>query len=155
MQDEFINKILINEKIIHKVINLYCDKESDKNDYYQEILLQSWKSYPNFRGDSKFSTWLYKISLNTVLTLKSKKTITTFDMSRVQDIPSTNENKLESVNQLRIMLNSLNDFDKNIISLYLDGYPLKKIAEMTGITLSNVKVKIHRIKKYLIENYNR
>tara|TARA_B100000809_G_C15052232_1_gene499347 strand:- start:739 stop:1209 length:471 start_codon:yes stop_codon:yes gene_type:complete len=153
MEDEFINKILINEKIIHKVINLYCDNSFDKKDYYQEILLQSWKSFPNFRSESKFSTWLYKISLNTVLSLKSKKTIPVADSSNIEDISSISENQLDSQDQLIVMLSSLNDIDRSIISLYLDGYQLKEISDMIGLSNANIKVKIHRIKKSLIAKY--
>ena len=153
MKDEFINKILINEKIIHKVINLYCDNTFDKKDYYQEILLQSWKSFPNFRSESKFSTWLYKISLNTVLSLKSKKIIPVSDSLNIEDISSISENQLDSKDQLKVMLSSLNDIDRSIISLYLDGYQLKEISDMIGLSNANIKVKIHRIKKSLVAKY--
>ena len=140
MKDEFINKILINEKIIHKVINLYCDNTFDKKDYYQEILLQSWKSFPNFRSESKFSTWLYKISLNTVLSLKSKKIIPVSDSLNIEDISSISENQLDSKDQLKVMLSSLNDIDRSIISLYLDGYQLKEISDMIGLSNANILI---------------
>lgn len=153
MKDEFLKLIQVNEKIIHKVINLYCDNKNDKNDYYQEILLQTWKSFPNFRGESKFSTWLYKISLNTVFSLKSKRKILANDLTEVEIPSAASENELDLKDQLKVMLSSLTDMEKTIISLYLDGYQLKEISNITGLSIANVKVKIHRIKKSLVAKY--
>jgi RNA polymerase sigma-70 factor, ECF subfamily len=71
-EDDFIIQIKANERIIHKVIGLYVFHEEDKKGLYQEILLQAWKSFANFKGISKFSTWLYKVSLHTVLSFKRR-----------------------------------------------------------------------------------
>ena len=71
-EDEFLKQIEENRGIIYKVINLYANDLEDKKDLYQEIVFQAWKSYPNFRSESKFSTWLYKVSLNVSMTYLSK-----------------------------------------------------------------------------------
>ena len=73
LQQEYMEHIQQNERIIHKVIGLYADDEEDRRDLYQEVLLQGWKTYKNFNGRSKFSTWLYKVALNTALTFDKKR----------------------------------------------------------------------------------
>src|SRR5687768_10641490 len=72
-QAEYINLVQVHAGIMHKVINLYVDNFEDRKDLYQEVLLQAWKSFQSFKGDSSFSTWLYKVSLNTVLTYKKRE----------------------------------------------------------------------------------
>ena len=153
MKEKFIDLIQENEGIIHKVINLYCDNSLDKKDFYQEILLQAWKSYPKFKSKSKFSTWLYKVSLNTILSLRSKNRISFVGSTDIVATCDDTQNRIDSSDKLRAMLISLNDLDKSIISLYLDGYKTSEISEIIGFSQSNIKVKIHRIKNSLIEKF--
>ena len=72
MEKEFLEIIRINQGIIHKVCNIYCDVEDDRNDLFQEIVVQLWKSFPSFRYESKFTTWMYRVALNTAITIFKK-----------------------------------------------------------------------------------
>ena len=72
MEKEFLQIITENQGIIHKVCSIYCDLEEDRRDLFQEIIVQLWKSYPSFRSESKFSTWMYRVALNTAITTFKK-----------------------------------------------------------------------------------
>jgi RNA polymerase sigma-70 factor (ECF subfamily) len=74
-EHEFVKKVTESQGIVHKVCGIYCDNEEDKKDLFQEILIQLWKSYPSFRGDSKFSSWMYRVGLNVAISnLRKSKT---------------------------------------------------------------------------------
>ena len=151
LNNEYVNLIQENEGIIHKVIGLYVDNKEDKKDLFQEILLQSWKSYTNFKGQSKFSTWLYKVALNTALTF-NKKEIQKVDFS--SDVQSTTgQDQKENHDMLYTLIKRLNEIDRMLITLHLDGYKNPEIAEISGMTTNNINVKIHRIKSKLIADF--
>lgn len=150
-QNEYIKLIQKHNGIIHKVIGLYVDNQEDRKDLHQEILLQAWKSYKNFKGQSVFSTWLYKVALNTVLTF-NKKHKKNEDLKKIDHIgtnPDTNDNS----EILYHIIKSFGEIDKMLITLHLDGYKNNEIAEITGMTQNNINVKIHRIKSKIIENF--
>jgi len=129
-EDTFITLIQENEGIVHKVIGLYADNETDRKDLHQEILLQSWKGFGRFRGEAKFSTWLYKISLNTALTFRKT-------MDRQSDIKEgMTESESEKTNQehhelLYSIVKKMDKVDRMLMSLHLDGYGNKEISEIT------------------------
>lgn len=148
--DNFINLILENERIIHKVIGLYIDDLEDKKDCYQEIMIQSWKAYTRFEGRSSFSTWLYKVCLNTVLTFRKRQPAVTSKLDEVLDLPSTAN--LEKSELLYLIIKKLNEVDRMIITLHLDGYKNLEIADITGIAVNNINVKLYRIKNNIIES---
>lgn len=148
-QTEFIKLIQKHNGIIQKVIGLYVHSQDDQKDLHQEVLLQAWKSYKNFKGQSAFSTWLYKVALNTVLTYsKKRKRIIDFDESG--HIEPTQIVK-EDYEILYEIIKSLGEVDRMLISLHLDGYKNNEIAEITGMTNNHINVKIHRIKGKIIE----
>ena len=146
---EFTNHIESNRGIIFKVIRLYINHEEDEKDLFQEILFQAWKSFPRFDGRSKFSTWLYRVSLNTVLTFKRRpeKVVTdkNFEMLPVEADKSYND----ETEALYSAIRELNDIDRMIVTLHLDGYENEEIAEISGLTKNNTAVKLHRIKELL------
>ncbi|CAN5382580.1 sigma-70 family RNA polymerase sigma factor [soil metagenome] len=146
---EFINQIESCRGIIFKVIRLYVNNEDDEKDLFQEILFQAWKSYPRFDGRSKFSTWLYRVSLNTVLTFKRRpdKVVTdkNFELLPVEADKSYNE----ETEALYTAIRELNEIDRMIVTLHLDGYENEEIAEISGLTKNNTAVKLHRIKETL------
>jgi len=153
IQNDYMELIQANEGIIHKVIGLYVDYEEDRKDLYQEILLQGWKSFQRFEGASKFSTWLYKVALNTVLNFhKKRKKKAEAELPVPQPTTATPQEDHELLYQI---IRSLNEVDRMLITLHLDGYKNKEIAEITGMTQNHVNVKIYRIKEQIIEKFNK
>lgn len=148
-EQEFTERIQKNEGIIHKLIQLYVDNEEDRKDMHQEILCQSWKSYSNFKGDSKFSTWLYKVALNTVLNFQKKRRL---QVEEISDYPVAHSNQ-EDHEVLFVIIKSLNEIDKMLITLHLDGYKNLEISEITGMTQNHINVKLFRIKNSIKEKF--
>lgn len=150
-EQEFIEQVQTHSGIIYKVINLYVDAAEDKRDLHQEILLQAWKSYANFRGTSTFATWLYKVSLNTVLTFnKKEKKHTTLVDNGTLSTESTSEKKEQS-EVLYQLVRQLHEVDRMIMTLHLEGYKNLEIAEITGLKVNHINVKLHRLKAQIIE----
>jgi RNA polymerase sigma-70 factor (ECF subfamily) len=143
-----------NQNIIHKVCRIYTSNQDAHNDLFQEIAIQLWKAYPKFRGESKLSTWMYRIGLNTAITLyrKSKRSIVTQDFDSVlYRIESTSYDDTEE-EQLKLMykaIHQLSDIDKALIFLYLEDVNYKEIAETMGISEVNARVRMNRIKTRL------
>lgn len=150
IQEEYMRLIQENERIIHKVIGLYVDFEEDKKDLYQEVLLQGWKSYKRFKAESAFSTWLYKVALNTVLNFHKKR-------KRKKEIDEAVELKLYEVKEdyelIYLIVRSFNEIDRMLITLHLDGYKNSEIAEISGMTPNHVNVKLYRLKAQIIEKF--
>lgn len=132
-------------------MGLYANDAEERKDLYQEILLQAWRSWSSFRGDSKFSTWLYRISLNTILTQKRKSSRIDYMESLEEVDRGTNDvsQKREEVERLRKAIRTLSETDRALISMHLDGYENAEIAEVLGITVNHVAVKLHRCKQQL------
>jgi RNA polymerase sigma-70 factor (ECF subfamily) len=154
IEHKFIVEFEQNQNIIHKVCRIYTSNQDAHNDLFQEIAIQLWKAYPKFRGESKLSTWMYRIGLNTAITLyrKSKRSIVTQDFDLVlYRIESTSYDDTEE-EQLKLMykaIQQLNDIDKALIFLYLEDVNYKEIAETMGITEVNARVRMNRIKTRL------
>lgn len=154
LEHKFIVEFEQNQNIVHKVCRIYTSNQDAHNDLFQEIAIQLWKAYPKFRGESKFSTWMYRIGLNTAITLyrKSKRSIVTQDFDTVlYKIESTSYDDTEE-EQLKLMykaIHQLTDIDKALIFLYLEEVNYKEIAETMGISEVNVRVRMNRIKTRL------
>ncbi len=150
-EHEFTALIDQNRGIIYKVIRLYVRHEEDERDLFQEILFQAWRSFPNFKGNSKFSTWLYRVALNTVLTFKRRPQLVVPHEDLSQLKTSTGDRQADEESEaLYVAIRQLNEIDRMIISLHLDGYANEEIAEISGLTKNNTAVKLHRIKESLI-----
>jgi len=147
-EKEFIKLIQAHSGIIYKIIYLYVDDSEDKYDLKQEIELQAWKSIGSFKGHSLFSTWLYRVALNTVLTFHRKKRIQT-DVLEDFDRPQETEEKSENSELLLTAIKMLSDVDKTIITLHLEDYNNEEIADIIGLSKNHVAVKLHRIKENL------
>ena len=148
----FMNLIQENAAIIHKVIHLYVDNEEDRKDVFQEIIYQSWKSYARFAGNSKFSTWLYKVSLNTVMTFKRRKDKTKeVQLPEKLDLKAEQKETNDQSTTLLLVIRQLGEIERMLITLHLDAYSNEEIAHISGMTKNNVAVKLHRIKSQLIE----
>jgi len=148
---QFLEQVRQNQGIIYKLVGLYANGTEEKKDLYQEVLLQAWKSWPAFRQEAKFSTWLYRICLNTIFTQQRKKHRVDYRES-LQDIaPAVPNNAAhnEDAARLRLAIRQLAETDRAIISMNLDGYDNAEIGEMLGISNNHVAVKLHRIKQQL------
>ena len=154
LEHKFISEFQENQNIIHKVCRIYTNNQEAHNDLFQEITIQLWKAYPKFRGESKLSTWMYRIGLNTAITLyrKSKRSIKTQDFDSVlHRIKSTDYDDTEE-EQLKLMykaIHQLSDIDKALIFLYLEDKNYKEISATIGISEVNARVKMNRIKTRL------
>jgi RNA polymerase sigma-70 factor (ECF subfamily) len=147
---QFTQLIEENRGIIFKVIRLYVHHAEDEKDLFQEILFQAWRSYPRFEARSKFSTWLYKVSLNTVLTFKRRPQVIDHheDMSLLNVAAKTVSDDSEA---LYIAIRQLSEIDRMIVTLHLDGYENEEIAQIAGLTKNHLGVKLHRAKEYLVK----
>ncbi len=138
--------------IIYKICNLYAAEE-DREDLKQEIVYQLWKSFPTFRGDSKFQSWMYRVALNTaMLGLRAQRIKYTRLTDQDETIPDeswTGFSPDEKVRQLYAHISKLKDLDKTIIFLYLEECSYEEIAEITGISTKNVSVRLVRIREKL------
>jgi RNA polymerase sigma-70 factor (ECF subfamily) len=152
--NEFLKLISVNKGIIYKICNIYANSREDKDDLKQEIILQLWKSYPNFKGKSKFSTWMYRVAFNTAITniRKSKRHPIIEAWSGSEPNFSEKENidyLQEDINSLYKAIAKLKDVEKAIIMLYLEEKSYKEIGEIIGISEKNVSVKLVRLKEKL------
>jgi len=150
---EFTERINKHQGIIFKISRMYCDDDECRKDLFQDILLQLWKSYSRFSEKSKFSTWMYRVGLNTAINQfrSSQKEFLSFNSELPSEIHVEEESseKEESIEILYKAIGKLNKAEKSLIILYLDNLQYKEIAEITGISISNVGVKINRIKAKL------
>ncbi|MEO5592941.1 MAG: RNA polymerase sigma factor [Chitinophagaceae bacterium] len=153
---DFIQSIEQNQKIIYKVCNLYMNNEQDKKDLFQEIILSAWKGFGNFKGDAKFSTWLYRVALNTAITFyrKEKRQVetATYEEYHFNGIAETRLKEDEQLNAMHRAIADLSNIDKGLVMLYLEDYNYQDIGDIMGISPNNVAVKMNRIKIKLKEN---
>ena len=154
LEKKFLEDFEKNQNIVHKICRIYTSNQDAHNDLFQEVVIQLWKNYSKFRGDSKFSTWMYRVALNTAISLyrKSTKRVKTQNIDdfayRIEstDYDDTEERQLKA---LYGALHHLNDIDKALIFLYLEDKPYKEISETLGITEVNARVKMNRAKEKL------
>jgi RNA polymerase sigma-70 factor (ECF subfamily) len=130
-------------------VHLYTSSQADKKDMYQEIVLQAWKTYPSFRGEAKFSTWLYRLSLNTIFTLTRNRDKVHYTDTASFDDQLSSTTDWDDKERLYKAIRTLPETERAIISLHLDGYDNQEISEMLGITPNLAAVKLHRSKKHL------
>lgn len=151
--DFYTNSILPYSAIIMKLCRAYTNTQDDFEDYYQEVCLQIWRSRENFRGDSDWSTWVYRVSLNVCLTLlkKQKKNsqLIAPNNPSPNDIADASASKDDSLCELYEAIRQLSEVDRAIIVLYLDDHSYQSIAHIIGTNSNNVGVRITRIKQKL------
>jgi RNA polymerase sigma factor (sigma-70 family) len=158
MDEKFIDLLNNHRGLIYKVCSLYCRDKDDREDLFQEIVLQIWKSFKSFRGESAISTWMYRIALNTAITHLRKEKRSVNDTTSLQgiEIPDLNESdeKEAQLTQLFTAIEKLDKLEKSIVLLYLDGKSYDEISEITGLSKSHVGVKLNRIKTKLSGTLN-
>jgi RNA polymerase sigma-70 factor (ECF subfamily) len=150
---EFLKLINAHRAVIYKVVNLYIDERQEREDLVQEILLQALKGFPRFRRESKFSTWLYRVSLNTVFSY-SRKNENRKKAEADLDVPAFENEKSDEAAELYYHIKQLDDVNKMVVSLYLEGFGNKEIADITGMSANTIGVRLHRIKETLTQKMN-
>lgn len=151
--DFYTSSIVPYSGIIIKICRAYTDSQEDFEDYYQEVCLQIWRSREQFRGESKWSTWIYRLALNICLTMIKKKNNNRQHVVSDYYAPEgTEENHAfsdESLNLLYDAIKKLSEIDRAVILLYLEERPYKEIGEIIGTSHNNIAVRITRIKERL------
>lgn len=154
-KDVFIKTIDEHKKIIYKIVNSYCPNREDRKDLEQEIVIQLWKSFDRYDDNFKYTTWMYRIALNVAISFyrKEKKWSSKNDFYNEESIfiieEENDEEKTEidyHLNLLQKFINNLNELNKALMLLYLEEKSYQEIAEILGITKTNVATKISRIK---------
>ena len=154
-ETSFLANLNQNIGIVHQVCHAYFPRDAvEREDVFQDIMYQLWKSYPQFKWESKFSTWMYKVALNTAITHIRRSTRTPENAELTESIaraPHINEDmsRVEEVRLLHEAIAALTDIDKAIILLHLEDQNYDEIASITGLTKANVSVRLVRIKRAL------
>ncbi|MBS0031250.1 RNA polymerase sigma factor [Chitinophaga sp. 22321] len=158
MKEQFILLINNNQGLILKVCNMYCNSREDKEDLFQDIVLQLWRAYGSFNGDSKVSTWIFRIALNNAITRRRKETkrekFVDLDNNAFEIAAIDNKEENERVLKMYEAIKKLPEVDRAIIMLYMDDYSYKEIAGVMGLSESNVGFKLNKIRTKLTINVN-
>ena len=151
----FIQIVNNNKGTIKSLCNVYYADGEDRKDAFQDIVLQLWKSFGTFQGNSKINTWIYRVGLNTILNKKrsEEKAVSAEPIEAFhQSIFSAQAD--DNLELLNIVIQSLKDIDKAIVILYLEGYQNKEIAEILKMSLTNVTTRFNRLKTQLRVKFN-
>ena len=151
-EERFCDVVHAHRNIIYKVCYIYAPKGMIE-DYYQEVLINLWQSFDQFEGRSKHSTWVYRVALYTCISFIRRKEPAYISLSF--DISTDEDGTLkEQLEELHSVINRLGHIDRALIMLWLDGYAYEEMAEVTGLSLSNVSVKLMRAKNKIKEMFN-
>lgn len=159
-KEDFLALIGTHKLIIYKICNSYCKNESDRDDLAQEIIYQLWRSFKQFNGSVKFSTWMYRVALNVAITFyrKSKQNDHIIQLdeynSEVEDLGNDNPDLEKNIRNLQAFIGQLKELDKALVILYLEEKSYSEIAEILGITETNVATRISRIKDKLKQKFS-
>lgn len=155
IEKDFINLLTAHKALIYKVCFMYASTREDLNDLYQEVVVNLWCAYPRFRNDSKISTWMYRIALNTCISdLRKKRAVDyvplSMDMGGDEDcLPN------ESLKEMYELIRRLDKYERMLVLLWLDENSYDEIASITGSNRNTVAVRLHRIKEKLRKMSNR
>jgi len=153
-KEQFLSLVRENQGIIYKICNSYCLNKDDREDLAQEIIYQLWKSAAGFNPGYKFSTWMYRVALNVAIShyrKQQKRQNISIPEKERKDIPEFPEeaDKEENLKQLELFINELKELDRALMLLYLESKSYSEIAEIVGISETNVATKLSRIKEKL------
>jgi RNA polymerase sigma-70 factor (ECF subfamily) len=154
-ETSFLANLNQNIRIVHGVCHAYFPRNAvEREDVFQDIMYQLWKSYPQFKWESKFSTWMYKVALNTAITHTRRSTRTPQNAVLMEPIAHGSDinehmSREEELRLLHEAIATLIDIDKAIILLHLEDQNYDEIASITGLTKTNVSVRLVRIKRAL------
>ena len=151
----FLTDLNRNIRIVHRVCRTYFYRDAlEREDVFQDIMYQLWKSYPQFKGESKLSTWIYRVALNTAITHVRHDTRRPQSVELPESIPHSSDinddvSRNEEVHLLSDAIDTLTDVDKAIILLHLEDQTYDEIASITGLSKTNVSVRLVRVKRVL------
>jgi RNA polymerase sigma factor (sigma-70 family) len=154
-KEAFLRLIERHKGIILKICYIYCPKKEDRDDLAQEIVFNLWKAFPDFRPAAQFSTWMYRIALNVAISFYRKEQRAIRFSPYEQDLivfeedPATRVETENHLQRLQQLIQELNEIDRSIMLLYLSDKTYQEIAEIMGISLTNVATKISRIRQKL------
>ena len=151
IEKEFNELVKEHKKTIYTVCYFYSKDADEVNDFFQEILINLWRGFKDFRGDSNIKTWIYRVSLNTCTDQmrKKKRRLETIPLSVNIDLYNDDNVKTHQIQLLHDRISRLNVFDKAIILLWLENMSYSEIADIMGITVANVTTRLYRIKEQL------
>ncbi len=154
-EKEFLRRIETHKGILFKVSKMYMDNRDDQDDLFQEIVCQLWKAYDTFKGESQFSTWMYRVAINTsiVFLKKEKRKIDKYEIAseNIKEEESDGHIKEQQIEHFYKAVQRLDKIDKAIIFYQLEGFSHREIAENLGISEGNARVKLNRAKEKLKE----
>jgi RNA polymerase sigma factor (sigma-70 family) len=154
-EQEFLNRIESHKGILYKVSKMYMDNHDDQQDLFQEIVCQLWKSYDTFRNESQFSTWMYRVAVNTAIVFlkKEKRKVDKYEITseNIKDDEGDSHIKESQLDHFYKAVQKLEKIDKAIIFYQLEGFSHKEIGENLGISEGNARVKLNRAKEKLKE----
>ncbi len=150
-EEAFVGLIKENEWVIYKVCSFYISDEFPLADLYQEVVCNLWKAYPKFRNECSISTWIYRIALNTCISgmrkeLRKPRHVALVDLKEYLVEPESME---ENIREMYKLIHQLKNLERAIVLLYLEEKSYQEIADITGLTLNNVAIKLMRIKEKL------
>lgn len=152
-EKEFIELINQHQGLIHKVCIMYESDPDVRNDLFQEIVFQLWKSFSTFRGEAKITTWMYRIALNTAISgfRKQSRNVKTEDLKELHYNISDHwaDDGEEELQRLQAAIRQLSEIERAMIMMALEEVPYEEIAETIGITQNNVRVRMNRIREKL------
>jgi len=156
--DAFLQVISDNKGLIYKVAHLYCKNEEDHKDLCQEIIFQLWRAFPQYNAQYKLSTWMYKIALNVAISFyrKGLRRVSTQPLTAdLMQLVSNNEanSKEQQIQQLHQYIQAFKPLDRALMLLYLEGKSHREIADILGLTPTNVATKIGRLKEQLKQQF--
>ncbi len=155
-QKEFLKILSAYQIIIHKVNQIYFKSQMDKDDNFQEVVYQLWRTFPLLQNKSKPASWFYSVAINTSIS-KIRKDSRLKYCDKLPDTEETNPDELlernENYQRLINALHELNEIDRSIMLLYMEGYSYDEIAEIVGTSNSNIGIKIHRLKNQLQKQF--
>ena len=157
LEKDFITTIQRHTGIINSICGNYFPEFDDFKDARQDVILQLWRSFPTFRGESKISTWIYRVALNTILAKRKKDhnlgANEPLSQVHIDQISSGDDLSVDDLQEFSWLISKLDDSDKAIVMLLMEGYPNKEIAVILDLTATNVSTRVNRLKYKLKNRY--
>lgn len=160
-EEVFLSVIESHKGILYKVVNAYCKDEENRKDLIQEIIFQLWKSFDRYNNQYKYSTWIYRIALNVSISFYRRESVrqpvTGFYNEQVLQVTEEwqHSEKDEHLQQLHQFIAELRDMDRALMLLYLEEKSYKEMAEITGLSETNIGTRIGRIKMVLKQKFSK
>ena len=155
LEKEFLDMMEAQKQTIYKVCYVYAKDQDDLNDLFQETVLNLWKSFPRYQGDSKLTTWVYRIAMNTCITFlrrsNARPQTVPFSVVRIQETVVGDQEEEDRLQVLYRLINQLGKLERALILLWLEERSYQEMADILGISKANVAVKLNRVKEKLRE----